>query len=282
MKKPTPKHIFHLSRLLLFSLLAVAFLVARSDSGNALRLTYNKNVLAYASNMTIADLLKETNASRAANNMRPLTLNSQLDTSAQLKANDMVEKNYWSHNSPTGVEPWHWFEEAGYSYSVAGENLAYGFSDGAEVETAWMNSPSHKANVLGDYTDVGFGVASSANYQGGQYTIVVAHYGKPRVIETPAATGSTGTLSSVTSVPTTSSSTTIFEFIKAGQTPTVALVSIGLVAIVAAGFALTHRAYMKHALNAGKQFTARHPLIDLSVLGLTVGLILTTTIGHLL
>lgn len=283
MKKPTPKHVFHLSRLVLFSLLAVALLVARSDSGNALHLSYNKNVLAYASNMTIADLLTATNASRAANNMKPLTLNSQLDTSAQLKANDMVEKNYWSHSSPFGVEPWYWFEQAGYSYSVAGENLAYGFGDGTEAETAWMNSPSHKANVLGDYADVGFGIASSANYQGGQYTVVVAHYGKPRQAESVATTSQpTAALSSATSASTTSTSASILDLVRAGSTPSVALVSIGLVAIAAAGFALTHRAYMKHAFREGKRFVVHHPLIDLTVFGVTVGFILTTTVGHLL
>ena len=90
MKKPTATQTFHISRLLLFSLLAVALLVVRSDSGNALRLTYNKNVLSYASNMTIAELLKATNTARSANGLQPLELNSALDTSAQLKANDMV------------------------------------------------------------------------------------------------------------------------------------------------------------------------------------------------
>jgi hypothetical protein len=282
MKKPTPNQTFHISRLVLFSLLAVALLVARGDSGNALRLTYNKNVLAYASNMTIADLLKETNAARVANNLQPLTLSNTLDTSAQLKANDMVDNNYWSHVAPDGTQPWHWFEQAGYTYDVAGENLAYGFSNGTEVSTAWMNSPSHKANVLGDYVDIGFGIASSANFQGGENTVVVAHYGKPRVTEAVAQTAApTGTLSSTTA-SSTSTSTTIFEFLKHGQAPLIASVSIGLVAIAAAGFALSHRAFMKHAFRNGKKFAVHHPLIDATVVLSTIGIILSTTVGHLL
>jgi len=282
MKKPTPKQTFHLSRFILFSFLAVALLVARGDSGNALRLTYNKNVLAYASNMTITDLLKETNAARSANGLQPLSLNNALDTSAQLKANDMVEKNYWSHIAPDGTQPWHWFEQAKYSYTTAGENLAYGFNDGSEVSAAWINSPSHKANVLGDYVDVGFGIASSANFQGGENTIVVAHYGKPRTAVAAAQiTPSNGALSS-TVTSQNSSSTSILEFLKLGQTPMIASISIGLVAIAAAGFALSHRAFMKHAFRNGKAFAVHHPLIDATAVLTTIGIILTTTVGHLL
>lgn len=283
MKKPKPVHIFHLSRLLLFSLLAVALLVARSDSGNALRLTYNRNVLSYASNMTIAELLATTNASRSASGLQQLTLDSKLNTSAQLKANNMVNKNYWSHIAPDGTQPWYWFEQAGYAYSVAGENLTYGFSTGAEVTTAWMNSASHKANVLGDYEDVGFGIASSANFQGGTNTVVVAHYGKPRAAKTIAPTTvQSETLSSATSLTESNGSMTVFQFLKQGRTPAIAAVSIGLVAIAAAGFGLAHRAFMKHAFREGKRFVARHPLFDVVAVCATIGIILTTTVGHFL
>lgn len=282
MKKPTVTQIFHTSRLLLFSLLAVALLVARSDSGNALRLTYNKNVLSYASNMAIADLLKETNEARSTNGLQPLTLSSKLDISAQLKANDMIAKGYWSHISPDGTQPWYWFEKAHYSYDVAGENLAYGFSTGAEVSAAWMNSPTHKANVLGDYTDIGFGIASSPNYEGGENTVVVAHYGKPRSTATTATAQSSGTLSAASTTSVNDSSTNVLGLLKQGETPAVAAVSIGLVAIVAGGFALTHRAFMKHAFKEGKKFAVHHPLIDITLVTAALGIILTTTVGHLL
>lgn len=280
MKKPTITQIFHTSRLLLFSLLAVALLVVRSDSGNALRLTYNKNVLAYASNMAIADLLKVTNDARSTNGLQPLTLSSKLDTSAQLKANDMIAKGYWSHVAPDGTQPWYWFEKAHYSYDIAGENLAYGFSTGSEVSAAWMNSPTHKANVLGDYTEVGFGIASSPNYEGGENTVVVAHYGKPRVTATITTLQNSGTLS--TTSTSTATSTNVLGLLTQGETPAVAAVSIGLVAIVAGGFALTHRVFMKHAFKEGKKFALHHPLIDITLVTVTLGIILTTTVGHLL
>lgn len=282
MKKPKPIHLLHISRLLLFSILAVALLIGRGESGSALRLTYDKNVLAYASNMTIADLLTATNASRAANGLSPLSLDNTLNTSAQLKANDMVEKNYWSHVSPDGTQPWYWFEQAGYTYASAGENLAYGFSTGAEVETAWMNSAEHKANVLGNYDNVGFGISNSTNFQGGENTVVVAHYGKPRVVAAePVTSGSAGALSSTTGTQAEKVTTTL-ELLEQGQTPVFAAAGLGLVAVVAGGFGLAHRAYLKHALREGKHFAAHHPLIDVAAVGSVIGLILTATAGHLL
>lgn len=290
MKKPTPKIVFHTSRVFLFGLLAIALLVVQSSSSNAFHLTYQKdNVLAYASNMTISDLLKATNASRAEQGLAPLTLNNSLNTSAQLKANDMVAKNYWSHNSPDGIQPWYWFDKANYAYSIAGENLAYGFSTGKEVEAAWMNSPTHKANVLGDYEDVGFGIASSANFQGNANTVVVAHYGKPRsdTAVAPAqqttAPGETTSTGATTEQPAnTATSASVLGLIQNGVTPTFAMISIGLITLAAAGFGLTHRMFLKHALRESKQFAAHHPLIDAAAIFVTLGIVLTTTAGYLL
>ena len=137
------------------------------------------SVLAYATSLSIGDLQSATNAQRAANGVGALALNGQLNAAAQSKANDMATRNYWSHNTPEGQEPWIFFSAAGYSYTTAGENLAYGFSTSADTVTGWMNSPPHKANLLNTgFRDVGFGFANSDNYQGnGQQTIVVAMYG---------------------------------------------------------------------------------------------------------
>ena len=202
MKKPTPVQTFHLSRLMLFLVLGVAFFVAQSSSSNALQLTYDKQaVLAYATNMSISDLLSATNQARVSNGLAPLSLNAQLNSSAQMKANDMTANNYWAHVSPSGIQPWYWFAQAGYSYSAAGENLAYGFNTGAEVNAAWMNSASHRENVLGDYVDVGFGIANSATFQGTENTVVVAHYGKPQQT-TPTPTPVVTTTPTATPTPT--------------------------------------------------------------------------------
>ncbi len=144
-------------------------------------------VLAYATSMSIGDLATLTNQQRAQYGKPALQLNSKLNTGAQNKANDMIAKDYWSHVSPDGTQPWYFFTSAGYAYSSAGENLAYGFDTSAGAIDGWMNSPGHRANMLGDYKEMGFGIADGPNYQGGPHTVVVAFYG------VPSSTGSGGT-----------------------------------------------------------------------------------------
>jgi uncharacterized protein YkwD len=143
-----------------------------------------QGVLAYATNMSISGLLGSTNSERENNGQADLSLNQRLNSAAQAKANDMVARNYWSHNTPDGQEPWVFFDNAGYSYQKAGENLAYGFATSGDTVVGWMNSPPHRANLLDSgFTDVGFGFANGNNYNNsGQETIVVAMYGKPQTL----------------------------------------------------------------------------------------------------
>ncbi|MBA3758522.1 CAP domain-containing protein [Candidatus Saccharibacteria bacterium] len=140
--------------------------------------------LAYATNVSQGGLLQSTNSERASNGQASLALNQQLNSAAQAKANDMVARNYWSHNTPDGQEPWVFVNNAGYKYLKAGENLAYGFNDSSSTVTGWMNSPTHKANMLDSaFSEVGFGFANSEAYNGsGPETVVVAMYGKPQTL----------------------------------------------------------------------------------------------------
>lgn len=150
--------------------------------------TIQQHVLSYATNTSISGLLQETNEERNAGGLASLTLNSQLNQAAQAKANDMAARDYWSHNTPEGNPPWVFFDNAGYDYTAAGENLAYGFDNSTETVIGWMNSPGHKANIMHTaYQEVGFGMANSENYQGtGPETIVVAMYGAPKVASATA------------------------------------------------------------------------------------------------
>lgn len=128
-------------------------------------------------------LLAGTNAQRST----PLTLNSTLSAAAQAKANDMVARNYWSHKTPDGQSPWIFFQQAGYKYSTAGENLAYGQDSNEQVIREWVASPTHYANIINtSFTEVGFGIVTTDNYMGGgQATLVVAFYGSPVPTPTP-------------------------------------------------------------------------------------------------
>lgn len=170
----------HHARIGLFSMLLLAMVVVRGDTG-MLQATppgrTNATVLAYSTSMSRGDLLNATNTFRVQNGLAPLELNGQLNNSAQSKAQHMVDNDYWAHNAPDGTTPWYFFDQAGYNYSKAGENLAYGFNTSQDAVNGWIGSPGHRANMLGEYKDVGFGFVDGANYQGGPNTVVVAHYG---------------------------------------------------------------------------------------------------------
>jgi uncharacterized protein YkwD len=99
------------------------------------------------------------NKERISRDLQPLKLNTSLSTAAKNKANDMVKHNYFSHISPTDGKKWSDFiKEQKYDYSEAGENLANGYEDPNEMVKAWMNSPSHRENILNkDVEETGFG-----------------------------------------------------------------------------------------------------------------------------
>lgn len=162
--------------LLMFALLLGAAFYAGSFLG--------KGQLAAVVTSTLVDL---TNEDRVEENLPALTVNPTLVAAAKMKAEDMVEKGYFAHTSPEGVEPWHWFSEAGYDFSYAGENLAVNFSDSTNVERAWMDSPDHRANILnGRFTEIGIATAVGT-YKGKETTFVVQMFGTPRpVAATPA------------------------------------------------------------------------------------------------
>jgi Cysteine-rich secretory protein family len=168
-----------------------------------------QGVLAYATEMSSGGLLSSTNAQRSAAGAASLSINSQLTSAAQSKANDMIARNYWSHNTPDGKEPWVFFQNAGYQYSKAGENLAYGFLTSSETVTGWMNSPSHKANMLDTaFTEVGFGIANGENFNAsGASTVVVAMYGKPQVLASTTPTPAPTTKKAKTSITPTPAAT---------------------------------------------------------------------------
>ncbi len=204
----SPRHIpyhLHISRAVFASLTVVAVGILYLPSFSLVQevspsRTSQAAVLAYATNINAGDLAAGTNVARAQNGLGSLTLNSKLSTSAQLKANDMITKNYWAHVSPDGTQPWYWFAQAGYDYTNAGENLAYGFTNSDAVTTGWMNSAGHRANILGNYQDMGFGIANGENYQGAQNTVVVAHYGTARAVQ-PAPTPVTTPTQATPAIP---------------------------------------------------------------------------------
>jgi uncharacterized protein YkwD len=167
----------HLIRV--HGLVAVLIIAILAQTVYSFSTSGNFQILGRTSDIQTSDLLVDTNNERIAQNLGELKLNDQLSQAAFLKAQDMFTHDYWAHTSPNGVEPWKWFGDTGYNYSVAGENLAKNYPTADATVEAWMNSASHRENILnGKYADVGFAVVDGT-LEGRATTLVVAFYGAP-------------------------------------------------------------------------------------------------------
>jgi uncharacterized protein YkwD len=208
-------------------------------------------VLSQFNSQSMNQLLSATNAERAKNHVDSLTLNAKLVKAAALKARDMFEHQYWSHTSPTGVQPWAWFARAGYDYEYAGENLAQGFRSASGVVTAWMGSPDHRDNLLKrEYTDVGFAVVSG-KLDGKETTVIVALYG------TPKTSGST-VLSPAVLASTSSTFGPVTRFGVALQSMSPSILGSLVVIAVMAGVALLAHAYRRRLPKAIQRDWRQH------------------------
>jgi uncharacterized protein YkwD len=107
-------------------------------------------------------LFDSHNRERVQRGLSPFTRNTALDTAAQLHNDYMVAHNNLTHNEPgrdIGVR----VTQQGYIWTTCGENIAEGQTSVDEVMNSWMNSSGHRANILGKFHDVGFGVTKSGN-----------------------------------------------------------------------------------------------------------------------
>jgi uncharacterized protein YkwD len=108
------------------------------------------------------EIINQLNQIRVDKNLKPLEFDSVLKRAANLKLADMIENKYFSHTSPTGINAWYWFKEAGYNYKFAGENLATNFTNATDVTEAWMKSRSHRDNILfPEYREVAIAIAQN-------------------------------------------------------------------------------------------------------------------------
>jgi hypothetical protein len=136
-------------------------------------------VLGYASDITPEKIVEYTNQERAKLGLPLLKINQSLNQGAQLKAGDMFAFDYWAHESPSGREPWEFFREVDYDYRVAGENLARDFMNADDVVQAWMESPTHRDNIVNaKYKEIGVAVVNGT-LEGIKTTLVVQFFGTP-------------------------------------------------------------------------------------------------------
>ncbi|ENY8659923.1 CAP domain-containing protein [Clostridioides difficile] len=103
------------------------------------------------------------NIERAKAGLNPLTLDSSISNVATKKSQDMIDNNYFSHNSPTYGSPFDMLKKFGISYKTAGENIAMGQKIPKEVVNAWMNSEGHRKNIMNpNFSKIGVGVAQKS------------------------------------------------------------------------------------------------------------------------
>lgn len=130
-----------------------------SSSGNTSSSTETSNM--NSDEKEVFDLI---NKQRTNNGLAALKNDSEVQKVTRIKAQDMVDNNYFSHTSPTYGSPFDMLKSFKISYKTAGENIA-GNSSNSSAVTAWMNSSGHKANILNsNFNYTGIGVVSSPKY----------------------------------------------------------------------------------------------------------------------
>lgn len=197
--KPHPKKrskILQIKTLLVINILLLMVVGARVYS-----LYYKDfNILGFATNISVNELFNTTNSKRTENGLPALGYSQVLSNAAQKKAQDMFADDYWAHIAPDGKTPWDFIVGENYRYSYAGENLAKDFLKTDSVVNAWMNSPTHRENILNsNYTEVGFAVVNGV-LQGKETTLVVQMFGNPY---TPTASNVQDTSSQTSEVVNT-------------------------------------------------------------------------------
>jgi len=121
-----------------------------------------------------------TNQIRGQAGLPDLEIDSRLMVSAFNKASDMAEKGYFSHANPEGLRMAYWINDTGYYYSLAGENLAKGFTSIDRLMQAWLDSPSHYRNLVEtEFTNIGIGI-SVRSIDGRDIIFVAQHFGKEK------------------------------------------------------------------------------------------------------
>lgn len=128
-------------------------------------------------------IIKYTNEYRQNNQLPALLENSKLILSADKKATDILDNQYFEHVSPSGIGVEDLGNEFKYDYILIGENLALGnFGDSRELVDAWMESPGHRANILNaNYTETGVSVLSGL-FEGEKVWVAVVHFGTPKSV----------------------------------------------------------------------------------------------------
>lgn len=154
-------------RVKVYLFAAIALLAIRVSLGS---------IFASASDITPQSVAAGVNNERSQRNIATLNYNNDLAEAAQTKAADMIARNYFAHVDPDGNYIWPTIVADGYTpYTTLGENLAINFPDTESLMSAWIDSPTHRENILNAaFQDQGAGY-STGNVAAGQYSDAIAN-----------------------------------------------------------------------------------------------------------
>lgn len=130
--------------------------------------------------LTSIGVITGTNDARVKNGRGTLVENKFLTVAAHARIKDMFEKQYFEHQSPSGVKPADVAEKAGYEYLQFGENIAMGnFGNDQALVDAWLNSPPHRENIMkAQFSEIGVAVERGKLF-GKDVWLAVQLFGKP-------------------------------------------------------------------------------------------------------
>ncbi len=167
-----------------YILLSAVFLVVLKVFLNLAILAYPKIDRYQALDVNSQELISLTNNYRQSLGLNSLKVNPRLTQAAVNKAQDILEGQYFNHTSPAGKKFSDWIKEVNYDYFYVGENLAIDFSDNQELFQAWLDSPTHRENIIRpQYQEIGL-AALSGKYKNHSTIVVVQLFGT-RVLSQP-------------------------------------------------------------------------------------------------
>jgi uncharacterized protein YkwD len=162
--------------------------VTPSSSSTTAQATADGGIKLSGSELKVSDidvyrLWSLVNSQRTVAGLPGLSLDPELNQSAASKCNDMVTRNYWSHDTPDGKSFHQQAVDSGVKFYRFGENLAEAFDSADAVVSGWMKSAEHKANILDPgYTEVGYAVCKSDHFTTNNNSatlLVVQHFDEP-------------------------------------------------------------------------------------------------------
>ena len=128
------------------------------------------------------EVISLTNNLRSGLGLSPLTEEQKLNQAAFSKAKDMLAKQYFAHTNSSGNGLEYWISQAGYKYSVAGENLSMGYATPEEMVGAWKQSPTHYKNIKDTlYKDIGVAIVSGP-FEDANTIFAVQHFARPKQV----------------------------------------------------------------------------------------------------